>query len=277
MRESSIRRAYADGRAAYPGVSLAFEAFRRHCESLHSAGEDSQGGDTERYGSDLFLCCACVLGDSEALLVFEREVLPSAAEAIARTNPSAEFVEDALVGIRHKLLDGPDPKLAEFSAGGSLMAWTMVVATRYALNLLRAQKSALSEQGELADRLVRDHFEGDALLIDDKEAGLFRRALGEAIHKLPSRERNILRMHLLGRCNVDQIGRAYAVQRATAARWLSSTKDQLFESVRGKIRDDEPEMTEEEFGEIARRVRSQLDLTFADCSASSSQVSSSNR
>jgi len=83
-------------------------------------------------------------------------------------------------------------------------------------------------------------------------------------------------MHLLGRCSVDQIGRAYAVRRATAKGWLLTTKDQLFESVQGQLRVEQPDLTDEEFSTVAKLVRSQLDLTFADCSSSSSQVSSSS-
>ena len=274
MRESILRQAYADGRAAYPGVSLTFERFRSHSDPFCST---TSATDWARHGRELFLCCASVCGDPEALLIFEREYLPAAAQAIARTDPSAPFVEAALAGLRQKLLFGSDPKLAEYSASGSLTAWTMVVATRHALQLQGAQKGGLSGQAGLAERLLREHFEGEALIIAGKQASLFQRALREAVLSLPARERNILRMHLLGRCNVDQISRAYAVQRATALRWLSSTKDLLFESVRGQIRDQDPEMSDEEFSEIARRVRSQLDLTFADCSSGSSHLSSSNR
>jgi RNA polymerase sigma-70 factor (ECF subfamily) len=70
-------------------------------------------------------------------------------------------------------------------------------------------------------------------------------------------------MHLVGRCSIDQIGRAYSVHRATAARWLSATKRKLFESVRDQLRNAEPRLTDDEFKSVARLVQSQLDLTFA--------------
>jgi RNA polymerase sigma-70 factor (ECF subfamily) len=73
-------------------------------------------------------------------------------------------------------------------------------------------------------------------------------------------------MHLVGRCSIDQIGRAYSVHRATAARWLSATKKRLFGSVRDKLRDLQPKLTDEEFKSVARLVQSQLDLTFATSS-----------
>jgi RNA polymerase sigma-70 factor, ECF subfamily len=274
VREATLRRVYADAKKAYPGISLELDAFRRHCTGIGTAAEDDEAW--VQYGRELFLCAACAAGDDEAIAIFEQAVLPSAEEAIARVNASGEFLDEVLSAVRDKLLAGSNPKIRDYSARGSLVAWTKVVATRHALNHAGERDRAARRQAELAELLVQEHFDGEMLMMEGKYAELFQRALSGAVSDLPSRDRNVLRMHLLGRCSVDQIGRAYAVHRATAARWLSTTKDRLFESVQGQLRTERPGMSDEEFDSVARLVRSQLDLTFASGGTASSRVSSSS-
>jgi RNA polymerase sigma-70 factor (ECF subfamily) len=105
---------------------------------------------------------------------------------------------------------------------------------------------------------------------------LFQTALSHAVNELPARDRNVLRMHLVGRCSIDQIGRAYSVHRATAARWLASTKEKLLESVRERLKAHQPNLTDEEFDSVARLVRSQLDLTFRTRGRAQSSAPSSS-
>jgi RNA polymerase sigma-70 factor, ECF subfamily len=102
---------------------------------------------------------------------------------------------------------------------------------------------------------------------------LFQEALNRAIGELPSRERNVLRMHLVGRCNIDQIGTIYSVHRATVARWLWVTRQNLFDSVRAQLRAQEPDLTDEGFDSVAGMVQSQLDLSLKSSSAPSVESS----
>jgi RNA polymerase sigma-70 factor (ECF subfamily) len=273
VRETTIRRVHAEGLKKYPRVSLGLDDFRTHCDAVLEVGV-KEGWVC--HGTELFLCCAGAQGDAEALAVLERDIFPAAAEAIARVDAEPAFVDRVLQVLRIKWLTGSGTKLAEYSASGSLVAWAKVVATRQALSMVGSHHSAVPRRSELTERLVNEYFAGEAQLTRGKYAETFRRALSGALSGLPSRDRNVLRMHLLGRCSLDQIGRAYSVHRATAASWLSSTKDMLFESVRGHMKNQEPHMSDEEFSGMARLVQSQLDLTFADCGADSSRVSSTN-
>jgi RNA polymerase sigma-70 factor (ECF subfamily) len=136
-----------------------------------------------------------------------------------------------------------------------------------ALSQLGASRRLVAGRAELAQRLVHDHFEAEKEVVKGRYSELFQSALSSAVSELPARERNVLRMHLVGRCSIDQIGRAYSVHRATAARWLSATKKALFRSVRDRLRELQPRLTDEEFRSVARLVQSQLDLTFATSAA----------
>ncbi|HEU5074200.1 MAG TPA: hypothetical protein VFU02_08505, partial [Polyangiaceae bacterium] len=173
MRERGIREVYAEAQRLYPALSLSFEAFRDHCDALHVVGEPT---NLARYGADLFLSAAAALGDPDAVAIVERTLLPAAAEAIARVREDSEFIEETQRGLRQLLLYSERPKIIEYSARSSLLAWVIVVATRYALNRLSSRDSALAHKDELTDRLVQQYFQRDTLIMSGKHAELFQRA-----------------------------------------------------------------------------------------------------
>jgi RNA polymerase sigma-70 factor (ECF subfamily) len=155
------------------------------------------------------------------------------------------------------LVDDParPAKLRDYVGRGRLASWLRVVAVRVALDRHRSQRpvaelddamaiSADPELGYLEAR-YRQQFQ-DA----------FRTALGE----LEPRERTVLRMHLVDGLAIDRIGVIYDVHRATAARWLSSARDNLYEMTRAHLR-AELGLNDDEFASIVRLVRSRLDIS----------------
>ena len=268
MLDETLRRVHAEACAAYPGIRLDLDVF-----AAHARGVLRQGDDTDAWLSharELYLSCACAHGDERAMEVFTREVLPEAAEAVARLNGDPDFVEEVLQALRCTLFVGPEPKIAHYSARGSLVGWTKVAATRHALNQLGSHARARSRQQALTERLTREHaVDGEVELTKGRYLELFQQALNRALSELPARERNVLRMHLVGRCNIDQIGNIYSVHRATVARWLWVTRQNLFDSVRAQLRAEQPDLSDAEFDSVARLVRSQLDLSLKSSSAPS--------
>lgn len=262
---------YAEGKRAHPRVSLTEEEFRRHCETL---GLDTDAAALEKHGADVYLCAACLVGCPEATSILEQRILPVAAEAIARVQPGAQFVEETQRIVRERLIYSDPPKIAEYGGRSSLLAWLRVVATRLALNQMGVRQSAIGSQDELTERLVQQYFQGDALIMSGKQAASFQRAMSDAISALDPRDRNVLRMHLLGNCSPEQIGRAYSVRGTTATAWLTSTKKHLVTSVSKAWCDRESELSEEELADISRLVKHQLDFTFRTSVAESSHASS---
>jgi RNA polymerase sigma-70 factor (ECF subfamily) len=266
VQEEKLRRVHAEACAAYPGVRLGLDVFVEHVQRV-LAGAEGAADAWVAHGQELFLACACAQGDSRAMDVFAREMLPAAAEAVARLNGDTDFVEEVLQALRCTLFVGPEPKIASYSARGSLVGWTKVAATRHALNQLGSRARARSRDDALTARLTKEHaVDGEALLTKSRYLELFQEALNRAIGELPSRERNVLRMHLVGRCNIDQIGTIYSVHRATIARWLWVTRQNLFDSVRDQLRAHEPDLTDEEFDSVAQMVQSQLDVSLKSSS-----------
>lgn len=256
--EQAIEEAFARGRQAWPGIAVDLSAFRAHCERVLGASPE---WDWRRFGAELVLCCGCARGDVEATRVLESETLPHVVKAISRIDADNEFVEEALQILRDKLLVGPRAKIADYAARGPLVAWLSVAAARVALDLIRSRNARKLQHADLPDRLAQSEASPLNDIVKSRYADSFQRALKHAISTLPSRERNLLRLQLVGRCSIDQLGRMYLVHRATAARWLESARNRVFESVREQMK-MEHHLTDGEFDSIARGVRSQLDLSI---------------
>lgn len=253
-----LRQAFALGQKAWPKIELDFLVFRAHCQRV--LGEAPEW-DWMRYSAELYLCSGCAHGNIEATRTLDAETLPHVVKAISRIDADPEFVEEALQTLRDKLLVGPRAKIADYAGRGPLIAWLSVAAARVALDAIRSRKARKIQHADLPDRLAQADTSPISDIVKSRYADSFQRALKTAISSLPSRERNLLRLQLVGRCSIDQLGRMYLVHRATAARWLESARNRVFESVREQMK-LEHRLTDGEFDSIARGVRSQLDLSI---------------
>ena len=193
--------------------------------------------------------------------VLESDTLPQVVKAISRIDSDSEFIEEALQTLRARLLVGPRAKIADYAARGPLVAWLSVAAARVALDAIRSRNARKLHHADLPDRLAQAESSPLNDIVKSRYRDSFQRALKNAIHALPARERNLLRLQLVGRCSIDQLGRMYLVHRATAARWLEAARNRVFESVRQQMK-AEHHLSDGEFDSIARGVRSQLDLSI---------------
>jgi RNA polymerase sigma-70 factor, ECF subfamily len=257
--DAALRRAYALGQQTWPRVALGFDAFKQHLS--HVLGE-APDWDWSRYAPDLYLCCACALGDRDATVVLETQALPKVLKSISRVESDRQFVEDALQSLRDKLLVGPHAKIAAYSGRGSLIAWLNVAAAHVALDAVRERTAHRLRQVDLPERLAQTDVNPLNEIIKSRYAGDFQNALRVAVRELSSRDRNLLRLRLVGHCSIDQLGRMYQVNRATAARWLEGVRKRVFESVRRQLQLAHG-LTDHEFDSIARGVQSQLDISLS--------------
>jgi RNA polymerase sigma-70 factor (ECF subfamily) len=197
------------------------------------------------------------------MLAFERESRAVARSAIARVNRDPEFVQETLRRLWDKLLFGQDAKVSEYSGRGPLNAWVRVAAARTALDCCRAQQLSWSRQADLSEAIADEGCGPESNLAKMRYAGAFQQALEHALAALSSRDRNLLRMHVVDRCSIDQLGRAYGVHRATAARWLERAKTGIFAAVRQELGLQHTALTDSEFRSLAQLMGSELELTLS--------------
>jgi RNA polymerase sigma-70 factor (ECF subfamily) len=267
MSVGAVERMFEEGMRRWPGVTLSFAPFARHCSELFTL----DGPTVERAGADLFLCCACMLGDPVALQAFEQEVTPVARAAVARVCRERDFAEETLQEVWNKLLCGPEAKVAKYRGLGPLQAWARVTATRIALDRCRARGLAVARQVELSDVLAAPERSAELALTRARYGEAFQRALREAVASLPLRERHALQMHVCARCSIDDIGLTYGVHRATAARWLEHARAAIVSGVRARLGERDIKLTDSEFISVARGLTSVLELRLSGSFLSSTE------
>jgi len=64
------------------------------------------------------------------------------------------------------------------------------------------------------------------------------RALKDIFTALTPREKTLLRMYVIDQSGIDPIGRTFGVHRATAARWLTAIRQQVFDDLRERAASD---------------------------------------
>ena len=251
-----IRGMYLAGRRRWPLLSLSLEAFAEHWHSVLTEGE---GLPLEP--ADLYLCCACLAAEPVALRAFESETAEVARAAIRRIDEDDDFVRDALQELWHRLLLGEDAKVRSYSGRGRLQAWVRVAATRVALDRRRADKRHAKREVKLPESLAASEVSPEVSLLKARFGGAFQDALRKSVTLLSDQERNVLRMHVVGRCSIDEIGVAYDVHRATAARWIERARGSIYDEVRRELC-AEHQLTVSEFRSLATLLGPELELSF---------------
>lgn len=247
------------GQAAWPDVV----ADRTHFEAYMATNDRAQS----RFAADLYLASACLAGHHSAIAAFDRELLAAAVTAIRSIDKSPEFVDEACQRLRATLLvgDGARPRIADYAGRGPLRAWVGVAAVRTALMLRRSRQ-----------RVREVHVDDDwssslgAITTGDPELELLKRqyadafaeALRSAVRGLEPRLRTVLRMSYVKGLSIDEIGGVYAVHRATAARWIRSACEEVFQAVRVALT-EQLRITGTEVDRIAAMVKSQLDVSLS--------------
>jgi RNA polymerase sigma-70 factor (ECF subfamily) len=214
---------------------------------------------------DLYLACGCAAGDPGAIAGFEERCGAVIARAIAATGASLSERADLGQVVRQRLLVAPagggTPRIASYSARGSLQAWVRVVAAREAARMLpRARREVAAGDDELEGLIAGD---------DDPEVGYlkrlyraeFKRAFHAAVDALDGRARLLLRQHTLDGLGIDQLATLHGVHRATAARWIEAAREAVLAGTqRELIR--RLRLTHGELASVIRLIQSQLEVSL---------------
>lgn len=253
---STAREYFELGRAALPQVALSYEEFERYF-----VGHGGRG--SAAYARDMYLACACAQRIDAALGLLERTLTNEVASAVVSIDSSPTFVEEVLQATRRKLLmagGGKPARIATYAGLASLKSWLCAVAVRTALSQ-RRRKSAHGQSpldDEREEPLARGGPEIEYLRRRYKDA--FEGAVRTAIERLTDRERLFLRLNVIDRLSVDQLGAMYKVGRSTAARWLAAAKRALVEHTRCELQ-RQLGLGSTELDSLAVELRSQLDVS----------------
>jgi RNA polymerase sigma-70 factor (ECF subfamily) len=258
----------------WPGVACSEARFEATLMALLAQGalgfSDESGSHASLssvHGPDLYLACAALDGQAQALSVLRDMLEQELDKALRRFRASHAALDDARQLARARVLvdDGERKSaLSQYTGRGALRAFLRVTSTRTCLNLLQ-------QEGRDADRRERDDELLSALpspLVDPEMALLrqtsrdeFRAAFREAVSSLDARARTLLRQHYVDRLQPGELGPLYAVHRTTALRWLEDASQALVRATRRALQ-KRLHASPEDVDSLMRALGSQLDLSL---------------
>jgi RNA polymerase sigma-70 factor, ECF subfamily len=213
---------------------------------------------------DLALAAACAVQEPTAHAAFDG-VLAEVDAAGAATRAPKDVVEDVKQMLRVQLLvsrDDRPPGIIGYKGKGPLRGWIRITATR---ELIRQLKKAAREQPiDEVSRKLEDALgaEPDPVLehLKAEYRSEFATALREAIAELSAEDRTLLRQQIVDQLSIDELGAAYGVHRATAARWINRARGALVAATRSRLAARLAVPTEE-IDSVIRLVQSRLDAS----------------
>ncbi len=213
------------------------------------------------HAAEIYLGAACVAGSRAALAALDRAYIANVANVLAPRGLPAHAVDEIRQTVRERLLAGSPPYLGGAVGRGSLAGLVAVIATRAALDWLRAHARTANRTEPEADELVasgdpeRDHLRA-------RYRGEVKAAFETAARELDPRERTMLRLHLVDAMTIDDLAQLYQIHRATAARQIERARERVASGVR-KLLEKTAGVRGDDLRELGELVESQLDLSLS--------------
>jgi RNA polymerase sigma-70 factor (ECF subfamily) len=248
------------GRAAFPDVTLDAPSYMRHLARIVDENEDSTLSTL--HASDLYLACACALGDPAAVAILERDFISTLEAPLRSTGLDRDGADDVRQRVREMLLVGKDdvPGIATYRGRGQLRSWMRAVAVRQAMTHFRGKRETPVDDAELAG--LAD-VTADAMLSPWKRqyATAFREAFEVAVKGLTEHDRMLLRQHHLDQLSIDELATLHRIHRATAARQVAAARVALLDGVRARMI-EKLAISGGELDSALRLARSQLEVSI---------------
>jgi len=232
--ESVLLELLGDCRSAWPGVGLEPADFMRYLAERLAPAQDLRIALTATSVTDLYLACACALGDPQAVAALDSTYIKRIASASFGAVPRVRDAEELAQRLRVRLLVGEaeqPPRLASYSGRGPLSAWLRVAAARLAVDLHRAETAEVPPTWVLRALPV----DQELLYLKQAHAELFAATLEAALDALTKRSRTVLRLHFLEGVPITQISTSYSVSARSVQRWIVAAQTEVVEYLRSAL------------------------------------------
>lgn len=209
----------------------------------------------------LVLACACVHGVDGAAAAFRERHAPDIDAALRRLGLPPAEADDVRQAVLGKLLVAGSDKLRSYGGRGALGGWVRAVTVRQAISMGRRRAPLDRARDEVPTQLPG--------LLDPEHDYLkarygeeLRRALREAVERLPAEDRNLLRFRFVDGLTLDELARVFDVHRATVARHLARARADVRKATLRALRTG-LRLDGAEADSLVRLVRSQLELSLS--------------
>jgi RNA polymerase sigma-70 factor, ECF subfamily len=259
MEMSQVERVIEEGRAAFPGLSIADDRIRPLVKRrLELADQlDVVAAD------EVYLACACALREPAAITAFERRYFGVIAPALSRMSLARDQITEVEQTLRVRLFvaEGNElPRVVTYAGDGQLGGLVRVAAVRAGLNVLRDSGKLETGDDGLED-LPQSADTPELSQLKAQHRAAFKAAFEDAIGSLEPRDRSLLQLSIVKGRGIDQIAAIYAVHRATAARWLTGARENLTRAVHQRL-GERLAVPIHELGDLLPLVESKLELSL---------------
>lgn len=239
----------------HPQIDIAPSLFRAHW--------DTCVGITNERAADIWLALGIAHGNDYALNWLKQWVHREA-QKLPRVKIEQQWtseVESRTLRIVAVKVDDALPKIANYRGRGPLQAWLRTVLIRTARAMIEKHPAVDNAEIEKIALGSGRHDDLEQEVLKNRFRGLLGPALRAAAGRLSSKERALIAMHYIDELSIDEIGAAYQIHRATAARWLNQARAHFLEATRDSVA-QAANVGRLEVDSLIRHVKSHLDLSL---------------
>jgi RNA polymerase sigma-70 factor (ECF subfamily) len=261
--DETLAQLLRGARAAWPEISVEPAAFAGYLAACVTAATPPAETLRTVRAAEVYLICACRAGHRGALEALESTYLTRVAAALKRLGTPEPAMDDVKQVLRDRLLLPPvaGARRAPYAGRGELAGWLCITAVREARHVLRkaGRERPITDDDFVDHELSRGYPELSQVRALYRAE--FKAAFEEAMASLTSKERNVLRYSVLEGLNLEQIGGIYRVHRATVARWIEASREQLLRRTKQALL-DRGRIERADLESVLRMVQSDLDVSI---------------
>jgi RNA polymerase sigma-70 factor (ECF subfamily) len=257
---TALRELHARGVAAWPEIVV--DAAHFAADVTRRLG-DVTAAHVAQLHHDVYLAIAAAAGDPRAIRACDEVCVREVEFSTGRLRATKVQGDDVLSELRRYLFTGEDDRgaaISSFTGRGDLRGFVRVIASRTLARRITRDKREVELGDEIIDALAPAIDPELAFLREQYRADVDA-AFRAALVALPDRSRAVLRYHLLDGWSIDQIGKLYDVHRATAARWLTTAREDLGARMRAGLA-ERLAITESQVDSIIALVTSRIEVSL---------------
>lgn len=249
-------------RGVFPNLRVSRDAFVEYL-SRHAAHAEALAHEGDEALLELYLAAGLDASVPAAARAFEERYLAPLGASLGRLGLSSTELDEVKQRVREKLLvkvGSQPPRVEQYAGRGRLAGLMQVVATREALTMFRKSRreAPLAEDSQAGS--IAEAWDPGLEMLKGRAREAFRAAFAQAVRSLEPRERNLLRLHLLGGVTLEQLAKLYGVHRATVVRWLAAARERVLDDTKKAI-GAELGLRGGELESVMNAARSRLDLS----------------
>ncbi len=212
--------------------------------------------------ADLAIAAACAAQEPTAHAAFD-SILTEVDAAGASTRATKDQIDEVKQLLRVQLLvatEDKPPGIVGYKGKGPLRGWVRITATRELIRHIKKAARDIPSDRQLEDALGANADDPVLEQLKGEYRAQFATALREAIAQLDAEDRTLLRQQIVDKLSIDEVGAAYGVHRATAARWLARSRGALVAATRTRLA-AQLSIPVDEIDSVIRLVQSRLDAS----------------